>query len=342
MILEVKGYQTGDEKDILALFDSVFGKKRDEKYWKWENIENPRGKSIVALLTDEDKKIRGHLCLHASLFKVDEQYLAAGQRINSMLDKNYRQRGNFGKMYEYVFLNGRKKGISFMFGFPNKQALGALHKISGVRNLGEVPRYVKLYNGYEAAQYLFKNSILAFAAGVALQLFKVRKNKKVKDSRVHVVKQFDSRFDELWFEASKAFKTATVRDSVYLNWRYIEAPRDYLVLACEEKDGSISGYLVLLYENGMGHIIDLLALNKEVIQTLLGSADEYCRGKCHTLSCWCLDRGQVSDTLRKHGYSRIKSQNIIVFNSIDCPAELENILADSSNWYITMGDSDYK
>jgi hypothetical protein len=343
-LLKVKGYQQGDENNILALFNKIFGEKRSKDYWLWENMENPRGESIIALLKDSDDKIRGHLCLHVSLFKVGEQYLAAGQRINSMLDREFRQKGNFARMYDYIYQNSRERGISFMFGFPNKQALGALNKITDIKELGEIPRYVKFYDGSKAAKHFFSNRFIVLITGFALQgLEKLGRKKVVKDSRVFEVKAFDSRFDRLWFEASKSLDIATVRDSVYLNWRYTNSPRNYKIWACEEKDGHISGYLVLFCEDDMGHIIDLLALDyKNVIPALLGRADEYCSNRCHTLSCWCLDQGQVSTVLKNHGFLRIKSHNKIVFNSVDCTTEQENLLKNSGNWYITMGDSDYK
>ena len=344
---EICGYKPGDEKEILELFTRVFGKKRSMEHWRWENKENPRGESEFALLKDdgrEGNRIKGHLCLHPFLLQAGGKQLMAGQRINLMLDKEYRGQSYFGKMFAHLLESGRKKGMLFTYGFPNAQSFKALRKVYNAKELGEIPRFVKFYDGFKAARHFLGNRLVAFVAGCFLQvLLGMKKKRTAKSEGVFEVTKFDSRFDELWQKAGQGLHVATVRDSVYLDWRYGRSARDYKIWAFAEEDGSISGYLVLLVEKEIGHIIDLLALeDSEALPALLGRAEAYCKDRCHTLSCWCLDRGQVSSVLQKHGFMRIRSPNRLVFANLDCPAGLEEILLDYNNWYITMGDSDYK
>ena len=339
---EIDVYRPGDEARILDLFEHVFQKKRGEAHWQWENLENPRGTSIFALLKEEGR-VHGHLCLNASLFNIQSEEIPAGLRMNFMLDASYRQKGYYPLMFEKLIQQARDRSWAFTFGFPNAPALKALKKIQPAVEVAQIPRYIKFYRGSTIASRKFRQPALARAAGLGLDLLlKVKNRRKAATEHVVPLERFDERFDRLWQQVSPSLTIATVRDRAYLNWRYIDSPVDYRVLAYVEND-SVLGYVVLLREaGGMGHIVDLLALEeKPVIPSLLSAADTYMRPHCDMLSCWCLDQGQVSRHLLRFGFFSLPSLNTLALSWIDGPDELAQVLWDKNNWYVMIGDSDY-
>ena len=335
-------YRPGDEVPILDLFERVFNKKRNEAYWRWENLGNPRGASIFSLVK-EDGRVHGHLSLNASLFTIQDREIPAGQRMNFMLDASYRQKGFYKGMFEKLVQQARDRGWAFTFGFPNAAALKALQKIQPAVEVAQIPRFIKFYRGEPIASRKIRQPILSKTAGLGLDvLLKIKNHRKAATENVVALERFDERFDRLWQQVSPSLTIAAVRDQAYLNWRYIESPVDYRVLAYIENE-AVLGYVVLLQETeGMGHIVDLLALEeKRVVPSLLSAVDAYMRPRCDMLSCWCLDQGQVSRHLSRFGFFNLPSLNTLAVSWISGTEELAQVLWDKNNWYVMIGDSDY-
>ncbi len=340
--MQIETYHPGDEQGILELFARVFGQNKDLDKWRWENMDNPRGASLFALLK-EDNTVRGHLCLQLGLVKLGEETVLCGQRINSMIEQKYRHKGVFEQMFLHLLEQAHNRKLGFIFGFPNAQSLRALQKIYPTEAVAQTPRFLKFYRGEAAVSRKINHPVLSRAAGLGLDVFLYFKNrKKASTDKVSALKQFDQRIDQLWQQVSAGIHVAVVRDSAYLNWRYIDSPTQYQVLVFEQ-GGEVQGYIVLLAEpDGMGHIVDLVALEQaETVPALLSAADEYLRPRCSMLSCWCLDQGQVSPQLRRYGFFSLPSQNTLAVSNIGVTKQAMQVLLDREKWYVMIGDSDY-
>ena len=339
--MKIDHYRAGDEEQIVRLFNHIFNRARDIPFWNWENKENPRGESLITVLRD-DGEIRGQLCLQATLLKVGDKDLTAGQRIASMLDEAYRGTEAFGELFRYLVQQAMGRDWPLIIGFPNPPSLQALQKIRSAVAVAEIPRFVKFFSGFQAARAACANPLLAKGLGLLLHgPLRLRNRKQAMDPFVRSLDHFDTRFDRLWQQLKVKLSVATVRDSAYLNWRYIQSPTNYHVFV-RERYGEIRGYLVLLQEATLVHIVDMLVLQPEQdLPPLLAQADAFARACGLPLSCWCLDRGEVSSVLCRHGFFRLKSENRLVLTDICCPEPLLRILSQGSNWYVTMGDSDY-
>ena len=51
----IREYREKDEKQILPLFNQVFGLERKEDYWSWLYLDNPAEDSIIALAEAESE-----------------------------------------------------------------------------------------------------------------------------------------------------------------------------------------------------------------------------------------------------------------------------------------------
>jgi len=340
---EIGLYRPGDETEILNLFGRVFGENRDMTLWKWENQQNPRGESIIALLHSGDG-IRAHLCLQQSLLHIKGRKVPAAQRINTMMEEGYRGSGWFAPLLKLQLEEAQKRGVELIYSFPNHTALRALQRSGEITELGEVPHYIKILRPKEAAHRFaphrpFASFFLRSALGAAA-LFKNRR--RGDGSRTRRLWKFDGRFDELWEKAGEIFGITTARCSSFLNWRYVDCPREYVLFECPRGEKGTGGYIVLRFIENVCYILDLLALDREGLLDLLDRAEGEARVRgCSGLSCWCLDGGRVSGLLKELGYMRRKSKTSLVFTNIQCPEEIKGELENRGNWYITLGDSDY-
>lgn len=81
---------------------------------------------------------------------------------------------------------------------------------------------------------------------------------------------FDSRFDELWKKSSKEIIVGGIRDSSYLQWRFVDRPfSPYTKILAEDNRGNLLGYIVTIVRekhNGLtGYIMDMLTLPQKRI-----------------------------------------------------------------------------
>ena len=340
---EIGLYRPGDETEILNLFGRVFGENRDMALWKWENQQNPRGESIIALL-HSGERIRAHLCLQQILLHIRGREVPAAQRINTMMEEECRGSGWFAPLLKLQLEEAQKRGVELIYSFPNHTALRALQRSGEVTELGEVPHYIKVLRAKEAAHRaaphrLFASIFLRIALSAAT-LFKNRR--RGNGSRTRRLWEFDGRFDELWKQAGESFGITTARCSSFLNWRYRDCPREYLLFERPRGEKGTGGYIVLRFLENVCYILDLLALDRECLLDLLDRAEDEARVRsCSALSCWCLDGGRVSSLLKELGYMRRKSKTTFVFTNIQCPEDIKGELENRSSWYIMLGDSDY-
>jgi hypothetical protein len=67
------------------------------------------------------------------------------------------------------------------------------------------------------------------------------------DPKIKVVEidSFDERSDALWQSVSSHFQAGIVRDQTYLNWKYVRQPHAGYIRLAAQRDGHMSGHLVL-------------------------------------------------------------------------------------------------
>ena len=338
---QVTDYLQGDEQEILQLFRQVFKKHRSQSHWKWENMESPAGPSIITLLKDKDK-VKGHLALQRVIMKLGNETAAASQRICSMLHKDYREQGHYQRMLHHLLQQAEEQGVKLTYSFPNVQALKALRKTSGLIEVAQIPRFVKVYKPYVAARTFFSHRMLSLLLGTGLSLRNVvKKGYRGRSQDVFAVESVDERFDRLWQSCSNRLNVAVVRDAEYLQWRYFRSPNNYTVFVCRAED-ELKGYIVLTVEGNRGYVVDLLATTDQAYAGLLARADEYFESAgCHTAFCWCLGNRVMSSHMRKHGFFRRGEPNALVVNDIQMSDTQRKLISSCRNWFITMGDSDY-
>ena len=142
------------------------------------------------------------------------------------------------------------------------------------------------------------------------------------------------------------YEIITVRDSLYLNWRYIECPlTEYKIFAVVD-GGLVKGYMVLSCEEGdflRGNIVDILVSPSEhqIAELLVQKAISYFSDLgAAVIGCWQLEHHSMFSILNKNGFIKRKKQNNFVVRSYvpDMPTEY---FLDKKKWFFNMGDTDY-
>lgn len=338
--IEVRPYHEGDEEGVLDLFNSVFAEgdpgyhDRTRDHWRWEFQKNPAGNQVVlGIEAPSPEHPRGRVvaqyaCLPAVVNLRGERVMC-GQGIDSVVHPDYRRglkrEGAFLKVARYYFDHyGIPSVNAFGYGLPNQKAYRV-----GVRMLNYVPIAAPLPT---IARNLFDKSDDA----------EVGRN--AAEGRLVEVSRFADSCDTLWKRIEPGYPMAIVRDSRYLNWRYVDCPSvRYRCYAIVDADGSWRAAFVLrndwtgppilaLCEVVCGH--DDFAAFARVLREATADARRVGQQRVET---WIPDSHPFFQAAQTHGFLTESSPFNLCIKIYRDDVSPEWAKA---NWWYSIGDSD--
>lgn len=349
-------YKEGDERGILDLHKLVFGTEISAEYWLWEYGRNPAGQALI-VVAESDEGIVGQYALLPRLMRVGDDISIGSLSVDTMVHPEYRGQGMFIKLAQEAYQLATRRGIHFIFGFPNGNSYyGFIARLGWAALYQGIPLWVKPLDLQDILKKRFvDNKLLASLGGkvgnIAMKAFYNRLQRNTLACSIKEISSFDPRFDSLWNEASRDHKIMVVRDEAYLTWRFIDKPgNDYVVLIAE-KGNHLLGYIVLrcMDEFGLqiGFIVDILTTPEEIEVSvdLISTAVNYFElRQMDIVSCLMLPDIRYSHSLKQAGFikapNKLLPQNMYLgvrgFGS-QYPI---TFLADSKNWFISWGDHD--
>ena len=346
--LEYRGFQKSDTKGLIRLFSEVLSDGKTPDYWDWKYYQNPCGQHMT-MIALQNSSLVGSIGSIPVRMNSGSKIFAGSQGVDTAIAPECRGGGVF------FGLEGRQrsgmiaKNIHLTYAFSNSQTYEILTLIFGFIEVWPVYNLSKIIN---PAPYVQGKLGLGVAGGFIgtigkhlICLFNKRPMFVPPGLRMEAIHRFDSRFDDLWREEASAYDIAVSRDSSYLNWRYIDSPKEYKIFAVGN-DRTLKGFIVLgCYDEEVrrGRIVDILARNSDrtVIDLLLNKAiSHFIREKMDVITCWMLEHWAVHGALIDKGFVPRKTpHNLIARSYVD---HLSNhYLANTARWYVTMGDSDY-
>lgn len=347
----VSGYQTSQFAEIVNLWNEQYDNEYIQKrkpLFKWITEKNPflEGRPPYFLLLDNDKVVgmHGHMPL---LFTCNGQKLLGAMAHDDLISKEYRGKG-LGK----VMLNGtamayRTFAGALWFNEPNYR----LYVKSGWLDVPDLHSFVKIYNPEIFLENRITNKFIRKAAAIILKIgFKlknaVRNPEKNKQITIKEIKRFDQSFDDLFDKTSASIGISVVRDSRYLNWRFIEKPFiNYSRFAAYDLEQNLEGYMVVHAESNnnqiRGKIIDFMVLSdrSDVFNALIkASCDRLIENDAEYIQIITSNVSAIQ-SLYKNGFNKSKSP--FRFMVVNWEKEFEKeFIQDIHNWYITESDAD--
>jgi len=351
----IKNYEDKHLIGVFSLFKDVFGKDIDKEYFLWKNMNNPQGKSIIKLALKEDEVVG-----FSSAWMFNMEFMGntilAGQSVDAMVHKDHRKKGIFESLALAALEDMKNTGAQLRFNFPNEAAYNASVGKINIRKVCDIPQYIKILKGKEAAGMFTANKLIKLGGGLVLDVYRHAKNlgtNRTSYYSIVEVNRFDSKFDELWNNVKNDYPVAVKRSSQYLNWRYIESPEKYKVYGAY-KNNELVGYLVTAVESKtgkggesllLGHIADLICYKEhqhaayELIKEAERKLEE--AGAC-AISCWMIKEWFYSRILGRAGFLQLRSPSVLAVLPVgDLAKAAGDGLYDHRNWYVTIGDSDY-
>lgn len=333
----IRSYREGDEKQILKLRRAVFGDldpvRLKESTWQWQFQNNPSGKA-VCFLAESDGEIVGQYATIPTRFSIHGKETRLAFSCDTMIHPDYRRQGMFSALAREAYDHlETQRNINLVWGFPNNQSLPGFTGKLGWRMLPTIPLMVMPIKPF---RMLFP--------GVKSR-FNGYKPVTVKP-RLDPITHFDETFDALWQKHSTAAPVIQIRDSRYLQWRYLSAPEFNYRPFAVRRDGLLLGYAVIrmmsLKGRRFGVLVDLFPFPMEsfsVLREIFSFAKQFVKAHGGDFLTCLLPRKQMG-ILRKAGFKRVPE----VINPK--PWRLgyrwvgKGLSEDLDCWHVAYGDTD--
>lgn len=346
----VRAYKPEDKEQTFALMEAVAGHAPDRELYEWYIERNPYLPNL-GWVADDNGKIVGRYGMVPMELQVQGKRQLIAQAVEIMTHPDYRRQGMFPAMASQVFADLPALGITFAIGFPNDAARPG-HQKFGWKELGWITAAVRPLHAQAVSRRLFKNPAAATLAGIgsdlALKLlFDWRRPHGLESVRTQIIERFDPTYDDLWQRVSARYPISLVRDSRYLNWRYIDCPYSYIARSFLIDDKLVGGSVVRMVkrpEGVEGHICDLIldAERPWLFDVAIHHALKDCRAaSADFLGFRIQSPDNYLERFTHFGARQYQGKMILIAYDKLLPQGAWPVdHTDLHNWLVTFGDSD--
>jgi len=291
-----------------------FSKKFGKDWFDWYNHDSPSGPcrlySFIDTGSDEIVSSIGFLPLrmaHAGAEYPGSIY------INAMTHPEYQGKGLNLTLLKLAVDDARKSGDVFSITFP----------ATGRASVGGMIR-----TGWEPVCDIHYS---------ALRRAPLETRPKAQE-----IERFDERFDDLLDKFYAGIRFGVLKDHKFLNWRICDRPDQNYSIHAHFRGDTPVGIIVLKQHEEPGvaktHIMELIALNREVISDLLKTAEQKAfERKSNVLNIWKWEGSVYSEILKEYGFVDTEKKNTLLVHRHGVNA---SSLTDGAHMHISLADND--
>jgi GNAT superfamily N-acetyltransferase len=318
------GYESAHREQLLALMRSVGRSHIDDAEFEWWFERNPSSPRLISL-AHADGRVVGIAAMSFFRTLVDGREELTAVPVHVATEAQFRRQGVFSELELRNEDEAASAGAPLTVTFPN----AASHRIF-VQDLG----WRDLPGRRVWARPLRVGAVVRYALGRESHAGGLRPPSSGARGGVTPLDRFGPDAAELW--RSTAAGNQFVRDESFLNWRYVDSPRDYRRFGAY-RGAELRGFAVLGHtvKHGVssGFLADLVAPDEtERVALLRRCVEELAPGTDALIAL--VARGHLGAFLRGGflpTYKRIR----FVGKSLDGRA-----LPDV-DWHFTLGDFDF-
>ena len=236
-----------DRRDaFLALMREVYGEAMSEADFDWFFERNPVGGRVLSAAEEEDGRVLGVLAMSLARAVVDGDEQLVAFAVHAVTHPESRGKGVFSRLELRNEERAAGEGARLALGFTNPMAGPILVGKLGWRDLYRMRLWARVLRPLRAARRR-GGGCLPPRGGGALD-------------------RFGPEHEQAWRRVADPWGNCLVRDPEFLNWRYVDAPKDYRAFA------SPNGYAVVSHAVQKGFssavVCDLVGPPREQMRLL--------------------------------------------------------------------------
>jgi GNAT superfamily N-acetyltransferase len=347
----VRRADVADRDQLLRLISMMEHVEDAAARYQWMYASNPHGlaQSWIALDQETDHAV-GCTSFFPRKMLIDGVVHRAALGGDAFVEPRARRRGLAKALHRASFASYQQGDVEFMYGPPLENNLQALikagaHFVAKLENwfrvlsipaLHRIPAYYR-FASRRSRKHLTK--LFTHLPRILSSLSSPPKG-SVVPVVLEPVARFDSEFDRLFEQCAAGYRILGVRDSEYLNWRYLAAPHRRRFPFAARSSGKLIGIAVLEVFRDRAEIIDLFTFAQDeyldgVLNALIAEARAQ---KCCVITATCMPNGVLSRYLRSRGFHPAESGGFQVAMTGGHPAPAR--LLDPAAWHYSWADGD--
>ena len=336
-MIETVRYTPAHRARLVALLERVGTTQLSDEEFAWWFERNPAGEGIVSLAVD-DGEVVGVAAMSFFRTVLDGAETRLAIPVNVATDPGYRGRGVFSTLERANEEAAAASGSPLTVTFPNAASYPIF-----VTRLGwtSLPR-LRLW-----ARPLRAGALVRYALGRPGERGGLRATdvspRTVHGLEVRRVEAFGPETGELGRRAAAGYGSHFVRDAGYLQWRYLDSPRDYRCFGAY-RSGELVGVAVVghTFKHGVsaGFLADLVAApdDAQAVRALAARAVEEVRGGADALVLLPPPSRAHRRALARAGFAPTNKQLRFIGKALREGARLD---ARAGAWHFTLGDFDF-
>ncbi len=278
----IRPFQPGDEKQAVPLFNRIFNKDMNEAEYLWKVVNTPWPPSTATTwIADDNGTIAGQYASTAMQFKLHNQIKTILHVCDVMTHPDYRKQGLLTTIGEEANRQWAVNNISFVTGCFPLEGWGSRNEHLGWEVMYQSAwmwRPLDLGQMLPPALKLFEGVANRLSAGLNRLSYQIAE-RRFRNWKTKLIVSAKEEFDGLWSELKHHYAAIVVRDSAWVNYRYLDAPhQEYSVTAAYDTDGKLCGYVACrlrrLGNKKVAYIADLFSHPEDghTIPALLNAA----------------------------------------------------------------------
>ncbi|MEW4527101.1 GNAT family N-acetyltransferase [Maioricimonas sp. JC845] len=312
---------------------------------EWLYRDNPDGPATVWVAYDtRTRSIAGAAAVLPRRLVVHGTQVRCWNCSDLSVLEPYRRRGIASALRQQARLAIEAGRADILYGHPNNRAANA-HARVGHWPVGMMRRVAKVISSRPILEELLPRFAAVPLAWLGDWVLRFADRNIVAQDRYTTVHQsdsdFDDRFDRLFDRESRRYPIISVRDALYLNWRYGTNPlyRSNVVLAL--RDDELAGFLVYTIQDGTAHIKDIFpGHDEQLTSALLAELIREARlAGLRSLSFTAMEQNPALARCRKIGF-RPRQESSRMFAFVPKTSPYRVVARNEASWYVTVGDRD--
>ena len=343
---EARRYRDGDEQDVLALFNHVFGQSRTLAHWRWQHAENPYGPSAVMVARERrGQRMAGTMSFMLLPMNVSGVRTLAGHAVDLAVHEDFRRQGIYETVARECAAWCRERGCRAVIAFPNPHErsyhgfvgkLGWSHVMDP--NLWEMRLGLRLPAGAPA----WLRPLIWVPEQVLRALARLQIGRYSAGLTTEWTPAVPADHDVLWSKCAAELGLSLWKDREYFAWRYDRNPDHTFEYVSLRRGASLVGLAVVLRGDRRATICELLCVRSDGAEVGSALVGEVCRRSLERRDLRVAflggDDGFFSRCLR--GFKVRPAPEVFTARGFEGDP-LDAQVRATGRWIMTFGDADY-
>jgi GNAT superfamily N-acetyltransferase len=326
-----------------------------EAYFDWLTQRGPGGPAVGMVAREAgSNRLIGCAAMAPVGVRLSGESVTAALTLKPLIDPEFEGRGIPLDLLRKLDALAAEEKIAFSYAFPDDASFPVLVNQGGFKEVAALSLLIRPLHPERLAMKTTGSRVLARTASIARVVWRTPpsvQQKEVPGLAIDEVKDFDEPFAVFWRRVQHRASLMIVRDSAYLNWRYVNAPECEFAAFAARSEGKVRAISVLragvLGRFSAGLIVDLIVEasgeGRAAGRLLIEHAGAYFRDRdLDMLATLSLRHTDEFRLFRASGFwmpPRFMEPHPLHF-VVRSHADEANAAYDLHNWFLTLGDSD--